>query len=274
MSIRLAAAVHRRMPARGERADAALARFADALTADLTRMQHRGLLRGVQRHYLCSTILGIPFNLGVEQWSGFRARLASAPQAPATMVDVYECASWGFVLRHVRDTVGFGQRLAITIADLNVLGLTEWNEKVHWGASGFGYTILCLDPQDPQDSDAAVEISDGSNALMDFRLFVQKRHRLASRSRISLPFNIPPTHDALTRGLPAGQLLPNLHGKWGHTFGSDAWIGVIEERRRMSGDEGIDGVYHVCTNGLGGFFASAFVHADRHSVLELHPEVH
>jgi hypothetical protein len=64
--------------------------------------------------------------------------------------------------------------------------------------------------------------------------------------------------------------LPDLYATWGHCFGSDPWVGVVNDQliRRRNGET--DGrLYHVCSNGLGGFFTTAYVSADSSTFVEL-----
>jgi hypothetical protein len=149
---------------------------------------------------------------------------------PQAIVNAYMCTGWGYALRHfLRHTDA--KRVAVAIVDLDPHNLAWQRRHPVIGASGFGVTTLLLTL--PQDRSREPRCS-GPHAHSAFNDFVMALKLHQSRHGAQPTF-IPFTQGALAataeRVLAKGQLGPNRNEEYGHCFGADPWIGLIEWAR-------------------------------------------
>lgn len=235
------------------------------LLADQIRAVCRDVAPGeVATHFTVSTMLDLPFTSGWLTWEPIRRRASARLGAEmGPFVSAYECASWGYCLRHARRILPEGAYVTISVLDLNVFDLSYWRGNPNWGRSGFGVaTILCR-----LDRTSRIECNIGKS-LNGFGEFCLDMRRLAAEDAEALL--LPPffPHDIAAmyaRILPEERRLPNLTETRGHCFGSDPWVGLVErasapdffDRRYLATSVALNGYWTFAemTPRRGGFFA-------------------
>jgi hypothetical protein len=211
-----------------------------------------------------STMLDMPFTSGWVRWSDVAAQAARFTRSPPqNTVCGYECASWGYVLRYARrHTRPAAPYVVVTICDANVFNLSYWRENPSWGHSGFGLATVVLCNQGQGLELVQCRMSKSANAFGEFCL--ELRNLMASDTSILVcppyfPKKIATLYDRL---LPVERLLPNRHAQYGHSFGADPWIALIEQRRNRLDQPGDR--FLATSIALSGYWCTAQV--------ALHPE--
>lgn len=178
--------------------------------------------------FMVSTILDSSLTAFASATTRFEHAFARhAGQPLQGIVNAYLCAGWGFVLRHaMRNTVL--RRIAICIVDLDLHHLQWQLEHPVIGRAGFGVsTLLFALPLSP----ARLPEAAGPYPNSAFPQFVMALRGHRGRHGV-IPTFIPFVQDGLyetARRVTGGELLaPNRYGRWGHCFGADPWIGLIE----------------------------------------------
>ncbi|MDR2031420.1 MAG: hypothetical protein LBP86_03990 [Azoarcus sp.] len=232
------------------------AAFGDYLGRHLARAT-QGLSREyAPDHYLCSTMIDLPFSSGALDWHRLRERIGQhTAHVPQTLVNAYECASWGYVLRHVTCHRPLPTRLLCTIVDVNLLNLGYWEQNSNWGKSGFGVITLAL--HCPVASEAAIVagFAKTHNAVAEFALAMRQAVRAAPGRKLAKPFFPEDITGLFLRQLPDADHLPDDHPELGHCFGADPWISIIRDARGKR----TDGHYLSASTALNGYWALAQV---------------
>ncbi len=209
-------------------------------------------------HYLCSTMVDFPFSTGAIDWRGLCARISlHTPFTPNTLVNGYECASWGYALRHGLQHSSHDEVIAISIVDINLLNFTFWQENPNWGTSGFGTSTLVFDPSASASSAVSVNYARTHNVVAEFALAMRSAVKSAPEVRLAKPFFPENITQVFMRQLPHADHLPDEHPVLGHCFGSDPWISIIrdasvhaESRRYLAASTALNGYWalaHVRT---------------------------
>lgn len=190
------------------------------------------------------------------------------------IVNAYLCAGWGFALRHLMRNTAL-RCVALCIVDLDLHDM-EWQlEHPVIGRSGFGMSTLLFElPQHP----ARLPECGGPFANSAFSEFVMalRGHRLRHGAALTfIPFTQPALYDTAQRVLAGKLLAPNRYDAWGHCFGSDPWIGLIEWRsttepatgqplqtRVLAGAFGFNGYYTLSDIDIGPRLFTEFRHAE------------
>lgn len=190
---------------------------------------------------ICSTIVSAM----VTDVAGDRARLFRShlqqrlPQRTPYVVNAYECASWGYVLRHCACLPGT-RRVLLAIADLDVHQFAHWTEadlwRNLWGHTGFGVSVLCLD-LDEEAREALLLSAGGANPMMEFAKQLKTAIALHPQAALCQPFFPLKTQEMFAKLVGTPNPLPDLHAAWGHCFGSDPWIALIERHRAAADGE-------------------------------------
>jgi len=207
---------------------------------------------------LSSTVLWCNLLQSCEVGDMFRRRLRAVTSTEPPLVNAYECAGWGYIFRHLQRLSPARRRpLLLTIADVDVLNLRSWEYGAKWGRSGFGLTTLFVDWYESDEDTVLAGSARSDNAWLEFgrRLAAfAARHKDA---RLLPPFFPEPLRAQLEQILPKDRLSPNLHATYGHSFGSDPWIGVVASARaeRPASDEPIV----LASLALNGYFCAARV---------------
>ncbi|WP_321818266.1 MULTISPECIES: hypothetical protein [unclassified Paraburkholderia] len=176
-----------------------------------------------------STILDMPFTSGWIEWDDIASQMPSWTSAvPHNLVTAYECSSWGFVLRYANLFERHQPYIVLSIVDINLFDLTHWHENPNWGKSGFGIATVVL--KFSGDDTIQCDVARSANGFGEFCVGLRNYMERDKAVRVTPPF-FPPNISALyDRLLPRERLLPNLVDQYGHSFGSDPWIALIEHR--------------------------------------------
>lgn len=235
-----------------------------------------GELREARRHvpdvadaesYLCSTVLNAT---SMDAWYSRPVltqeigRLVDCP--PPSGVLAYECASWAFILRRLQASKRPG-RILVQIADMDSKGFSFWGTNRIWGASGFGLSTLVFDYV-PQDEPCVwTNAAETRNPVMDFARSVKFLAAGFPRDRVSLPYFPAVQFQSIERICSGMDLAPNRHADYGHCFGSDPWIGLIEGCRA---DPARRNRTWICASyALNGYFGMARVRVHPQAELRL-----
>ena len=226
---------------KGARLDAAILALADGIA-----VQSADALAHVpgwqpDAFVVCSTIVSSMITeAAIASALVFRSRLRPvAPGLTPYVVSAYECASWGYVLRHCASLPKPG-RVLLAIADLDVHQFDHWTEaeiwRNLWGHTGFGVTLLCIDLAAGANDALLLSPGSGANSMMDFAKAIKAAIAEHPASLLCQPFFPEKTQEMFAKLVGAAapvQAAPleGLHAAWGHCFGSDPWIALISRCR-------------------------------------------
>lgn len=177
---------------------------------------------------VCSTVMSAAISMEAEGQARFHDAIERAcGLRPQGLVNAYMCTGWAFALRHFMRHTSV-ERLAIAIVDLDLHNMAWQRCHPVIGPSGFGVTTLLLDL--PADRSQLPRCS-GPHANSAFNDFVMGLKAHLGRHGPQPTF-IPFTQGALAttaqRVLGSEWLGPNRNAEYGHCFGADPWIGLIE----------------------------------------------
>ena len=189
---------------------------------------------------ICSTIVSAMItNVAGERAQLFRSHLQQRlPVRTPYVVNAYECASWGYVLRHCACLPGT-RRVLLAIADLDVHQFAHWTEaelwRNLWGHTGFGVSVLCLELGE-EARESLLLSAGGGNPMMEFAKQVKAAIARHPQAALCQPFFPLKTQEMFAKLVGSANPQPELHAAWGHCFGSDPWIALIERRRAAGAD--------------------------------------
>ncbi len=186
-----------------------------------------------------------------------RAAAVSEAATPLALLSIYECAGWGYAIRFFEDFMT-GPHLLVSIADADFHDLNKNLEDVRIGRLGFGLTTLLLSvsPRQGAAAEPAGPFPDGG--LREFMRALRTRSESVDGPTF-IPFLKPELRELAERLVGRHQLSPNLHDAYGHCFGSDPWIGIMDwvaesalqaPRDVLAGTIAINGYYAVCRVGV------------------------
>jgi hypothetical protein len=144
----------------------------------------------------------------------------------AAWLQAYECTGWGFALRFAA-AQGGARHVALAIVDADVHDAVASTFEDAIGAIGFGVTALAIEIP----PGAAAPLCSGPHPNHGFSEFL---HAIRARLRESgprptfLPFLPADFAQVAERLVGRETLAPNRHDRYGHTFGADPWIGLLE----------------------------------------------
>jgi len=163
--------------------------------------------------------------------------------------------------------------VALCIVDLDLHHM-EWQlEHPVIGRSGFGMSTLLFEL--PAGA-GLLPACGGPYANSAFSEFVMalRAHRLHHGvAPTFIPFVQPGLYATAQRVLSGQALAPNRYDTWGHCFGSDPWIGLIEAAaadgpgvpsRILAGAFGFNGYYTVSAVDLDAGLRTEFRHVEPH----------
>ncbi|MBA2674449.1 hypothetical protein [Ramlibacter sp.] len=217
----------------GAGAEAAIGSMADGIG---TQAVHALALAGAQWQptdfVVCSTIVSSMVTEVADDSAGlFRERLRSRlPGSAPYVVNAYECASWGYVLRHCAALSG-PRRVLLAIADLDVHQFAHWTDaeiwRNLWGGTGFGVAILCLELGEGANDALLLGPGAGANSMMEFAKHLKTAIARTPDAALCQPFFPLKTQEMFAKLVGTPNPQPALHAGWGHCFGSDPWIALI-----------------------------------------------
>ncbi|MBF4801476.1 hypothetical protein [Aeromonas hydrophila] len=184
------------------------------------------------RHFLCSTIMDSPFANRLIDWHQLQQLMRHyTDTVPDTLVNAYECASWGYCLRQALMDPQPASRVMITIVDLNLMDLSFWRHSPSWGASGFGIATLFFNAGPGAMQYLNVGVAKSANFIAEFSIAVRNCLEDKTECKLALPFFPEQVTQLFQRLLPQADALPDLHPLLGHCFGADPWISLIEHAK-------------------------------------------
>ena len=228
----------------------------------------------IDRHFLCSTMLELPFTSGAVCLEHINGSFSESSECPVTSyIYTYECASWGYSLRHYLKQNPNTQYLLVSILDSNVLDLTFWEKNENWGKSGFGLCTLLIEVT---NSDQAIEQVTAScamtyNSTPEFATVIRRMMATRPDVVLALPFFPEDIRQIFTKLLGGFDQLPDLHDRWGHCFGSDPWLSIIAQGQQGKFNQTTNVM--ACSIALNGYFCMAEIEVDAATRFQLNEGV-
>ena len=142
------------------------------------------------------------------------------------IISTYECASWGFALRYLARRGG--GPVTLIIMDVNLPHFAFWGRDQVWGRSGHGVAVLGLELAPGFAADFRVGCAAPGRGLFEFVRALQSSAEEAASAPIFVPFLTPAMRPVIERTTVCARVAPNLYDRYGHCFGSDPWIGLID----------------------------------------------
>lgn len=185
------------------------------------------------QHILCTTCLSPMLTGWPRHAESFTDRIeAGSGIRPMALLQAYQCAGWGYALRFAGQQAG-AQRLAISIVDADIHEAVSSAYVAAIGRIGFGVTTLGIEIP----TGATLPRCGGplpNRAFNEFLHAVKISHRELGRVPTFIPFLPEGFAGVAERILGTQNLWPNRHDDYGHTFGADPWIGLVEWRQAQT----------------------------------------
>ncbi|MCO7225538.1 hypothetical protein [Pleionea sp. CnH1-48] len=213
--------------------------------------------KSIERHFLCSTMIELPFTSGALQWNDIRKNIRKDDiPMPCTYVNAYECASWGYSLRYFL-TRPSSRYLLVSILDANLMDFEFWRHNENWGHSGFGLCTLLLEADDSAMESLTTGCATTYNSTAEFATIIRRHMMSVEDVTLALPFFPDHIRQIFTRMLNGSPQLPDLHEQYGHCFGSDPWLTILQHGLDNTIQEQQD--FLACSIALNGYFSMAQV---------------
>jgi hypothetical protein len=227
----------------------------------------------IDRHFLCSTMVEMPFTTGDIAWSDVAEKLtALGSNNPDTYINAYECASWGYSLRHYLTYAKADKKrfLLVSILDANFYDLTFWRYNENWHESGFGITTVLLEVTGEVSNELITQCALTHNSMAEFATVVRRTVTGRDNVCLALPFFPEHIQEMFNKLLAKQWRLPDLHHNWGHCFGSDPWLSILCHSLENPPLE--EQKYMAASLALNGYFAMAEVRVNQDTHLILNEE--
>jgi hypothetical protein len=208
---------------------------------------------------LCSTVIsGAVTGMSAVADRLFNVIEAECGQRPLAHLHTYECAGWGYALSYfLRHTES--RLVMLSMVDVDIHNLAYHRNHTHIGKLGFAITTLLLEL--PVDRIDKVRTGGpfGGSAFREFVLALREHNDLHKPTLSFIPFFGPGLSSIAERIIGTANLGVNRHDDYGHCFGSDPWIGIIEYLQRTALDKrinvsagmvAISGYFALCNIGL------------------------
>jgi hypothetical protein len=208
----------------------------------LQKLEEHIKTKHIDYHFLCSTINCTSFLSNQYSWYEIKNTFSIKKIDIRSLlyIDMYECASWGYALRYYLSQGLMSTQVLVSIADINFYDFDHFVKNADWGESGFGITTLLFKRDRYSNIDLTTGCATGNTPITEFAFSVREKMKIASEFTAALPFFPPQARDVLTRIFGHYQRLPDLHEKWGHCFGSDPWIAILQNLRNP---DAVNGYY-------------------------------
>ncbi|MBA2881878.1 hypothetical protein HNR65_002209 [Desulfosalsimonas propionicica] len=211
----------------------------------------------ISGHYLCSTIVNTCFTVGDINVSNFNnsvAEIISHP-IPVAFVNAYECASWGYAIRYHLQKHPDTRFVLISVIDANVYNFEFWIYNENWEHSGFGITTLLIERVSENKDRLITGFASGHNPMMAFAIAIRKAAVNYPGNTITLPLFPQRIREMLASVLNKSHILPNDHEQWGHCFGSDPWLSILNNTELDSSGKPLNNSYLACSLALNGYYS-------------------
>lgn len=200
-----------------------------------------------------TTIMDMPFTSGWITWPDIaRAIGRETAHVPSNFTASYECAGWGFALDYASRRAPQAGYALITVVDLNILDISFWRGDKNWGSSGFGISTVLFKLPPVDQRDITAKVAKSAQGMGEFCADLRGCMRRSQAQLANVPFLPEEMAGIYDHFLDTGRLMPNLHGQWGHAFGSDTWINYIQAL-----DDGLldrDGLFLATSASLRGYW--------------------
>jgi hypothetical protein len=214
----------------------------------------------IKRHFLCSTMIDLPFTTGDISWPQVVNMLAKQGDNQAdSFINAYECASWGFSLRHYlqHDKQISPRLLLVSIIDANIFDLEFWRYNENWHESGFGITSVLIEIDGSITDELITQSATTHNSMAEFATVVRRHASTKSDITLAMPFFPEHIQQMFDKLLISQTRLPDLHQDWGHCFGADPWLSILNHCSEQPVIE--EQQYLACSLALNGYFSMAQV---------------
>lgn len=146
---------------------------------------------------------------------------------PEGILNAYMCTGWGYALRYcMRHTAV--RRVAIAIVDLDPHNLAWQQNHPVIGPSGFGVTTLLFTLPEARDGTPHCSGPHANSAFNDLLMALRLHQARHDPLLTFVPFMLPGLASTAQRVLGQSLLAPNRNEEFGHCFGADPWIGIVE----------------------------------------------
>jgi len=208
---------------------------------------------------LCSTVISGAIT-GMTSISDrlFNVIESECRQRPLAHLHTYMCAGWGYALSYfLRHTDS--RLVMLSMVDVDVHDLAYHRAHTQIGKLGFAITTLLLGLPDDRIDKVRTGGPFGGSAFKEFVLALRQHNELHKPALSFIPFFGAGLSSIAERIIGAANLGVNRHDDYGHCFGSDPWIGIIEwlqrsplrERVNVSaGMVALSGYFALCNVGL------------------------
>ncbi|MCO1334748.1 hypothetical protein MO867_10395 [Microbulbifer sp. OS29] len=217
----------------------------------------------IDRHFLCSTMIELPFSSLAIRERDLNFTKPPAKLPVTSFINTYECASWGYSLRHYLKQRPDSTYIMVSILDANLMDLSFWRSNENWGTSGFGLCTLLIEVRNLSLVTLTASCAITYNTTAEFATVIRKMVTGRDDLTLSLPFFPENIRQIFTRLLNGIEKLPDLHDRWGHCFGSDPWLNIICQgvEGRFTQEENL----LACSIALNGYYCTTEVLVDTKS---------
>lgn len=177
---------------------------------------------------------------------------------PIGHLHTYMCTGWGYALRWFSRHTD-ARLVMISIVDVDVHDMSYHRQHQHIGKLGFAITTLLVRLADDRRVTAETGGPYEESAFKEFIRAVRIHNARHTPSVTFIPFFGPGLSGIAAKVLGGEALGQNRHELYGHCFGSDPWIGLIEwvEANPLrdpvnvtAGAVALSGYYTVCDLGV------------------------
>jgi hypothetical protein len=208
---------------------------------------------------LCSTVI----SSAVTGMTSISERLSEViksecQQRPVAHLHTYMCAGWGYALSYfLRYTDA--RLVMLSIVDVDLHDMAHHHHHVHIGKQGFAITTVLLELPLERIDKVRTGGPFGGSAFKEFVLALRQHNDLHKPTLSFIPFFGAALSSVAEKIIGVANLGANRHEDYGHCFGSDPWIGMIEWLQRTALDERINvsagmvalsGYFALCNIGL------------------------
>jgi hypothetical protein len=177
---------------------------------------------------------------------------------PTAFLHTYMCTGWGYALSYFSRHTD-ARLLMLSIVDVDIHDLAYHRHHPQIGKLGFGLSTLLLRIADEREETAATGGPYPDSAFKEF-IRAMKGHNARRKPVLSfIPFFGPSLGSIAESVLGKSNLGSNRHDFYGHCFGSDPWIGIIEWLQQnppagpinvTAGAVAFNGYYTLCDIGI------------------------